>query len=78
MVGSENMTELGMSEGMRLETLVARDGMEAARQWARWAATLYRRSVTDPAHYASQPDARPLFEKSIVQLEAFADTGLIL
>ncbi len=67
-----------MSERVRLETLVARDGMEAARQWARWAATLYRRSVTDPTHYASQPDTKPLFEKSIVQLDAFADRGTIL
>jgi len=64
------------SERVRLETLIARDGMEAAQQWARWAATLYRGSVTDRAHYASQADKKPLFEKTIVQLEIFAERGV--
>ena len=31
-----------MSERVRLETLCERDGMEAAQQWARGAAALYR------------------------------------
>lgn len=66
-----------MSERVRLETLVARDGIDAARQWARWAATLYRRSVADPTHYASQSDKKALFEMSIVQLEDFADKGIL-
>lgn len=66
-----------MDERVHLETLVARDGIEAARQWARWAATLYRGSVTDRAHYASQADRKPLFETTIIHLEAFADRGVI-
>ncbi len=64
-------------ERRRLETLSLRDGQEAARQWARWAADLYRRSVNDPQHYASHADKRELFEKSLLQLEAFAGTGTL-
>jgi hypothetical protein len=66
-----------MSERERLERLIARDGMEAAKQWARCTAALYRRSFMDPTHYASQADMKQLFAESIVQLETFADTGSI-
>jgi hypothetical protein len=66
-----------MSERVRLETLSVRDGVEAAKQWADWAATLYRRSISDPTHYASQPDMKPLFEQSIRELQIFAATGVI-
>lgn len=64
-----------MSERLRLETLSARDGPDAAKQWARWAATLYRLSISEPSHYASQPDWKPLFEASISELQSFADRG---
>ena len=76
-IEGDQKPEIDLSERVRLETLVARDGMEAAQQWARSAATLYRGSVTDRAHYASQADRKPLFEKSIVRLETFADQGVI-
>ena len=66
-----------MSERLRLKTLIMRDGMEASRQWARWAAMLYRRSLGNPAHYASQADKKRLFEESIFELETFADNGII-
>jgi hypothetical protein len=66
-----------MMERVRLETLCARDGVEAAREWARWAAALYRRSISDPAHYASHVEKKPLFEASVAELETFADTGVI-
>jgi hypothetical protein len=66
-----------MSERMRLETLCARDGVEAARQWASWAAALYRCSILDSTHYASQPDLKPLFEESIREFENFAESGVI-
>lgn len=64
-----------MSERVRLETLCARDGVAAAREWARWAAGLYRRSIGDPAHYASHAEKKPLFEASLVELDTFAETG---
>ena len=63
-----------MNERIRLETLCMRDGGEVAKQWARWAAHLYERSISDPTHYASQPDWKPLFEQSIRQLVMFAET----
>jgi hypothetical protein len=33
--------------------------------------------VTDPVHYASQPDAKPRFEQSIAQLEIFAERAVL-
>jgi hypothetical protein len=62
---------------MRLETLCARDGVDAAREWASWAAGLYRRSILDSTHYASQPDFRDLFAQSIHEFESFAESGVI-
>ena len=66
-----------MSERVRLETLCARDGVDAAARWASWAADLYRRSMSDPTHYASQPDLTPFFEQSICELQIFAERGVI-
>ena len=66
-----------MNERLRLETLCTRDGAEAAKQWARWTATLYRLSTSDPTHYASQPDWKPLFEQSIREMMIFAERGVI-
>jgi hypothetical protein len=66
-----------MGERMRLETLSARDGVDAAREWASWAAALYRRSILDSTHYASQPDFRDLFAQSIREFESFAESGVI-
>lgn len=70
--------DLRMSEHLRLETLLARDGLEHSKQWARKTAGLYLSSLCDPAHYASQRDRRPLFENSIHELKHFAETGEIL
>lgn len=66
-----------MSERVRLETLYARDGPDVAKQWAQWAASLYRLAISEPTHYASQPDWKPLFEESIRELVIFAETGVI-
>jgi hypothetical protein len=66
-----------ISERVRLERLIERDGKEASKRWARWAATLYRQCVTDSTHYASQAERRALFDESISQLERFAKTGVV-
>lgn len=66
-----------MGERMRLETLCARNGLDEARRWASWSATLYRRSILDSSHYASQPDFRIVFEQSICELESFAERGVM-
>jgi hypothetical protein len=47
------------------------------REWASWAAALYRRSILDSTHYASQPDFRDLFAQSIHEFESFAESGVI-
>jgi hypothetical protein len=72
-----NEQDLHITERVRLETLIARVGIEASREWARWAASLYRQSLNNPAHYASQAEKRPLFEESISQLERFVDKGVV-
>ncbi|MGE0275983.1 MAG: hypothetical protein AB7G68_11345 [Nitrospiraceae bacterium] len=74
---SDGMESNIMSERLRLETLLARDGSDEARRWASWAAALYRRSSQDSAHYASQPDFKPLFEQSSRELESFAENGVL-
>ncbi len=66
-----------MSERLRLETLIARDGLELSKQWAKKTAVLYLLSLSEPSHYASQPDWQLLFKKSIQELEHFAETGEI-
>ena len=66
-----------MSERLRLETLVARDGVEQAKQWALKTAVIYRLSMSDSNHYASLPDWEPRFEESIRELNRFVDTGKI-
>ena len=66
---------LRMSERLRLETLIARDGLELSKQWANKTADLYLSALSEPFHYASQPDWKPLFEESIQELKCFADTG---
>lgn len=66
-----------MSERIRVETLWARDGPDAAKRWAQCAANFYRLSIGEPTHYASQPDWKPLFEQSIRDLEVFSETGVI-
>jgi hypothetical protein len=66
-----------MNERLRLETLCSRDGIEAARYWAYQTVEVYRRSIGDSNHYASQPDWKPLFERSIRELKKFAETAVI-
>jgi hypothetical protein len=66
-----------MSERLRLETLIARDGLEDSKQWAKKTAVVYVLALSDPTHYASQADWRPRFQKSIEELTHFAETGTI-
>jgi hypothetical protein len=63
-----------MSERLRLETLIARDGLEHAKQWAEKTAAVYVSTLSDPSHYASQPDWRALFKNSMQELTHFAET----
>jgi hypothetical protein len=62
-----------MSERMRLETLCVQDGTDIAKQWARRAMQLYRQSIDDPTHFASQSDWKPRFEQSIWELAMFIE-----
>ena len=66
-----------MGERERLQTLVARDGLNAAKEWARRTAVIYGQSISNPDHFASQPDWKPRFEQSIRELKMFAETGVI-
>jgi hypothetical protein len=66
-----------MNEGVRLETLCSRDGKKAAREWAQMTAAVYRLNISNRNNFASQLEWRPLFERSILQLKIFAETGVI-
>ena len=60
---------------MRLAMLRARDGEEVAKEWARSIVRLYRRSVENPAHFASQLDWKARFERSMQELATFVEHG---
>lgn len=66
-----------MSERMRLAMLCDRDGEEAAKEWARSTVQLYRQSLDNPAHFASQSDWKLRFERSMRELATFAEQGSI-
>ena len=66
-----------MSERIRLAMLCARDGEEAAKEWARSTVQLYRQSLADPTHFASQSDWKLRFEDSMRELATFAEGGSI-
>ena len=66
-----------MNERLRLETLCSRDGIKTTREWAKATAIAYRLYISDSNHYASQPDWRPLFDKSLRELTMFADTWVL-
>ncbi|MBX3300606.1 MAG: hypothetical protein KF693_00165 [Nitrospira sp.] len=63
---------------MRLTMLCARDGEDAAKEWARAAVQLYRQSLANPGHFASQSDWKPRFELSVRELATFAEQGTIV
>lgn len=58
-------------EQQRLAFLTARDGLPAAKQWARRTAAIYRTAVLDKQHYASSRVYRRTFIESYLQLKKF-------
>ena len=62
-----------MSERERFEFLRRRDGEIAARAWCRRTADIYRKAVLSESHFASKPEWRSKFERSIVELSILAD-----
>ena len=57
--------------------LCARDGADAANEWAQSTLQLYRASVVNPAHFASQADWKARFDQSMRELAAFIERGII-
>jgi hypothetical protein len=64
-----------MSERMRLAMLCTRDGDDAAKGWARSALQVYRQSLYNPTHFASQADWKARFERSMRELATFVEHG---
>lgn len=58
-----------MSEKQRIEFLVRRDGVEAARAWVERTLKLYREAIASGTSHAATKEYRPLFEQSIRQFE---------
>lgn len=57
--------------------LCARDGEDAAKEWALSTLQLYRQSVENPAHFASQSEWKSRFDLSKRELETFIERGTI-
>jgi hypothetical protein len=56
-------------EKQRIELLVRRDGVEAARAWVERTLRLYREAIASGTSHASMKEYRPLFEQSIRDFE---------
>jgi hypothetical protein len=57
--------------------LCARDGADAANEWARLTLQLYRQSVENPTHFSSQSDWKARFDQSMRELAAFIEHGTL-
>ena len=57
--------------------LCARDGVDAAKEWAQSTFHLYRQSQENPAHFASQADWKVRFEHSMRELSMFIEHGTL-
>ncbi|BFU90597.1 MAG: hypothetical protein NTAFB01_17840 [Nitrospira sp.] len=62
---------------MRLTMLCTRDGVDAAKAWAQSTLHIYRQSLENPAHFASQSDWKARFEQSMRELAAFIEQGTL-
>lgn len=60
------------TEGDRIARLVKRDGDDAARQWARRTAAIYRQSVLNRQHFAHLADHRRRFVRAYLEFKDFA------
>jgi hypothetical protein len=59
------------SEQDRIEFLLARDGLPAAREWVARTAAIYRDAVDSSSSHAAMPEYRRLFEAAIREFEAW-------
>ncbi len=67
-------TETGMyTELQRLRHVIALQGGNRAREWARFIASTYLGLSKNTQHYASQPEWKSVFERSARELNQFAD-----
>jgi hypothetical protein len=62
-------------EGPRIDRVVAREGREQAKEWARRTAALYRAAVLDPEHFAHTGARRRQFIEAYIELKRFAERG---
>jgi len=64
---------LQSDERPRIAGVVAREGHESAKQWARRTAALYRAAVLDPEHFAHTGARRRQFIEAYLELKRFAE-----
>jgi Raf kinase inhibitor-like YbhB/YbcL family protein len=65
-------------ERSRIELILAKEGRESARQWARRTAGLYRAAVLNPEHFAHTGARRRQFIEAYLELKHFAEKGNIM
>lgn len=58
-------------EAQRIARLIDRDGLDAARQWARRTAGIYRSAVLNPLHFAHSGERRRQFIEAYLELKRF-------
>lgn len=72
-------TDTGMyTERQRLRHMIALQGKDRAREWARSIASIYLELIKNPQHYASHSEWKSVFERSARELNQFADAEVFL
>ena len=63
-----------MTELQRLRQVIALQGEDRMREWARNIASIYLGLTKNPQHHASQPEWKLIFERNARALNHFANT----
>lgn len=60
------------AERQRIELVIARDGREEAKRWARRITRVYRAAVLNPRHFAHEGGRRRQFIEAYLELKRFS------
>lgn len=71
------MSHKETNERARIESVIAKEGLEGAVRWARRTAGIYRSAVLDRSHFAHAGACRRQFIKAYLELKRFAGRGTL-
>lgn len=72
------MIEKYSRQGERIARVIAKDGVDAAREWARRTAGVYRAAVLEREPFAHAGACRRQFIESYLELKRFAADGKLM